>query len=358
MSRSGTLAPSLLTYGLTHALVDATCAAAVFSLLRIDQLGLRTFFGLVVLYDTLAFALQAPFGALLDRLHLMKLLAMAGCLLTAISLLCLRQPYLAIGLAGIGNALFHVGGGAFSLGLAPQKAAIPGLFVAPGALGLCLGTLLGQSAQAPVWPLGALLLAAIMAIALVGSTCPTVAPASRKLSVLPVILLLLLSIVIRSLVGLALSFSWKADLRLLLLLTTAVFCGKAAGGILGDRLGWLGTSLAGLALAAPLLAFGSGYPYLAIPGIFLFNLTMPVTLTAIADLLPGQAGFAFGLTTLALVTGAYPTFTAWQQPLGGRWATLALVAVSIAAVFFGLKLYFSICPDKSKDAGTGFGVIV
>ena len=84
---------------------------------------------------------------------------------------------------------------------------------------------------------------------------------------------------------------------------------------------------------------------------------MPVTLTAIADLLPGQAGFAFGLTTLALVTGAYPTFTAWQQPLGGRWATLALVAVSMVALFVGLKLYFGIRPDKNKSAGNGLGVV-
>jgi FSR family fosmidomycin resistance protein-like MFS transporter len=84
----------------------------------------------------------------------------------------------------------------------------------------------------------------------------------------------------------------------------------------------------------------------AILGIFLFNLTMPVTLAAIANMLPGRAGLAFGLTTLALIIGAYPTFTVWNSRLNGPWATLAFIIISIVALSLGLKLYAEIFSNR------------
>jgi FSR family fosmidomycin resistance protein-like MFS transporter len=345
---------NLSVYGSAHALVDAACAAAVSSLLQADQLGIRTFFNLVVLYDTAAFALQSPFGMLIDRWRMPKQFAIIGCLLTAASMIFLHMPYLAIGLAGIGNALFHAGGGVVSLNLIPEKAVIPGLFVAPGAIGICLGMLFGKGGHFITWPLALLLLVAGGLIALIGH--PEIGydtgPGLRSGRAVTydhaalIIILLLLSIAIRSLVGLALDFPWKLDIPLLLLLTLAVFSGKALGGIVGDRFGWLPTVVTGLVLSAPLLAFGAEYPYVAILGIFLFNLTMPVTLAAIANMLPGRAGLAFGLTTLALIIGAYPTFTVWNSHLNGPWATLAFIIISIAALSLGLKLYAEIFSNR------------
>jgi hypothetical protein len=42
--------------------------------------------------------------------------------------------------------------------------------------------------------------------------------------------------------------------------------------------------------------------------MFLFNFTMPITLVAISNTLPGRPGFSFGLTTLALIIGVIPTY--------------------------------------------------
>jgi hypothetical protein len=51
-------------------------------------------------------------------------------------------------------------------------------------------------------------------------------------------------------------------------------------------------------------------------GIFLFNMTMPITLVVISNTFQGRQGFAFGLTTLALIIGALPYYariTIWSD---------------------------------------------
>ena len=66
----------------------------------------------------------------------------------------------------MGNALFHVGGGSISLNLTPKKAFAPGIYVAPGAFGILLGTLLGKGGQFIAWPfiLGLIILSILMFI--------------------------------------------------------------------------------------------------------------------------------------------------------------------------------------------------
>jgi hypothetical protein len=59
--------------------------------------------------------------------------------------------------------------------------------------------------------------------------------------------------------------------------------------------------------ALPFLVWSAAYPAAAIPGLLLLNLTMPVTLAAVAKALPQHPGFAFGLTSLALLLGAIPS---------------------------------------------------
>jgi hypothetical protein len=120
-----------------------------------------------------------------------------------------------------------------------------------------------------------------------------------------------------------------------------VVLGKAAGGILGDRLGWTRVALSGLIVAAPLLVIFPDTPALAITGAFFFNLTMPITLTCLANMLPGYTGFAFGLTTLALITGALPTFTPLKDVTGQAGFLLAVILISLAALYAGLQLYFN-----------------
>ena len=153
------------------------------------------------------------------------------------------------------------------------------------------------------------------------------------------ILLLLITICIRSAVGLSTEFPWKSNITLLIMLTLSVALGKALGGFLADYFGWIKIAVGGLALSALLLFFGTQFPVSGIAGTFLFNLTMPVTLVAISNLLPGKPGFSFGLTTFALAAGALPGFFRYKNFLSGGPVILILILLSAVILFIGLRLY-------------------
>jgi hypothetical protein len=109
-----------------------------------------------------------------------------------------------------------------------------------------------------------------------------------------------------------------------------------------------------------LLAFSRGDLWLALPGLLLFQMTMPVTLAAILRALPSRPGFGFGLLCLALVAGTLPAY------LPGGWrpqglALLLLVFGSAAALYLALRLLLprsqprtvsSVAPTQESTAST------
>jgi MFS family permease len=339
---------NISVYSISHALIDATCAATLYAIAALDQTAPQDLFHLIVFYDVLAFATQPLFGLLADTFRLPVYTATLGTLLVAASTLCLQLPFLAALMAGIGNAMFHVGGGVISLNLAGGKATLPGIYVAPGALGLMIGTLIGKGGHFVAWPFILLLMASVVLILrLPRPETPTPRELPTDLRWFEtVILLLLVSIAIRGMVGLSLVLPWKSDPVWLLSLTGAVVLGKALGGILGDRFGWTAVAVSGLAVSAPLLTFFAHIPPIAIMGTFLFNLSMPITLICLVQMLPGKSGFAFGLTTLALIIGAWPTFTQLRVPMGHPAFVLTTILISIVALYAGLRLYAAHFGDR------------
>jgi hypothetical protein len=97
--------------------------------------------------------------------------------------------------------------------------------------------------------------------------------------------------------------------------------------------------VSGLVISAPLLTFFAQIPAIAILGIFLFNLSMPITLICLAQMLPGKSGFAFGLTALALIIGTWPMFTQLHVLTSQQMFILAAILISVAALYGGLQLY-------------------
>ncbi len=336
-----TILSNVAVYGAAHALVDAACVATLFASIALGSIELQNAALLVVFYDVLAFSTQPFFGLFVDKFKIPAYVAALGMLLVAIATLLLQLPLWAALITGIGNALFHVGGGVACLNLAGGKATLPGIYVAPGALGLTIGTLIGKGGHFVAWPFILLLLGAT---ALVLTIPKTQTPTPRRLPgdlkwFEAVILLLLVSVAIRSLVGMSLVLPWKSNVTLLMALTCAVVLGKALGGVLGDKFGWVAVALSGLVASIPLLTFFAHIPAIAILGVFLFNLSMPITLIGIAEMLPGKSGFAFGLTTLALIAGALPTFTQLRDVTGHPAFIFVAILISIAALYGGLRLY-------------------
>jgi MFS transporter, FSR family, fosmidomycin resistance protein len=333
---------NLTVYGLSHAAIDASCAAVAFSLLSLKSVTNEYFIQLVVIYNVIAFGSQTLFGLLVDKYRCPKLSAISGSIITASAVfVSFLSPLYAIILAGIGNALFHVGGGVISLNLSKNKALAPGIFVAPGALGLLIGTLYGKSRSFTAWPL--LIIIAILCALMYYTKYPEINyKTDEKINTNyfeSIIILLLMTIVARSVIGSVVVLPWKSDIFLLVTLTLGIVLGKAFGGIIGDKYGWQKVGVISLLISAPLLTFGAAIPDAAILGMFLFNFTMPITLVAISNTLPGRPGFSFGLTTLALIIGVFLTYTSADSFLSQSPSVLAIIISSTIILYCALFLY-------------------
>lgn len=314
-------------YAAAHFLVDLGCALLVLG--RVCPAADPA--AVILLYNLFAFAVQMPVGLLADRLGRSHLFASAGCLLVLLGWL-LPPGLWAAAAAGLGNAAFHVGGGLNILNESGRRAGPLGLFVSPGAFGIYLGGLLAFAA--PVWPVCLLLAAAAVILALCGRGTDNapLAPPKGEVRLWIGAACLLAVVILRSWLGLAGDLSWKADLGWMAV--SAVALGKTAGGYLADRFGVSRTALASLGLAA-LCFLGGSYPAAGLAALFLFNMSMPLTLLCMARLFPGMKGFSFGLLTFGLFLGFLPVYLGWG---GLEPAALAAgTALSLPLLLAGVR---------------------
>ncbi|NLO41376.1 MAG: MFS transporter [Ruminiclostridium sp.] len=329
----------LILYSLGHLLVDGACCLVVLSSTSGSDENTLNLALAIILYNTIAFGLQPFFGLLADKIGHTNFIACCGCILVGSSAAFMHAPFAAAVAAGLGNAMFHIGGGVYSLNIDRQRAAYAGVFVAPGTIGLFLGGLASQTLLFKPWfvivPM-ALTAIAVLPIPHLPCNIPTAAPKQNKnLTLLP-LLLLLLVIVLRSVVGSVGVYPWKSTNAIGLLMVMTIALGKAAGGVLSDWAGRRNTTVIALLLSAPLLAFCESGIVLSLAGLFLFNLTMAVTVTEIADHLQGYSGFAFGLTTLALIIGTYFIYFGWKEFFANQWITFICIILSVILMFFSI----------------------
>lgn len=94
----------------------------------------------MIIYNTVAFTFQCIAGLLADLLRRHERLAALGLALCAIAALLPLPGYAAAAVLGLGNCVFHVAGGTVTL-KGSANAGPLGVFVAPGTVGLALGTL-------------------------------------------------------------------------------------------------------------------------------------------------------------------------------------------------------------------------
>jgi MFS transporter, FSR family, fosmidomycin resistance protein len=340
------LVPALL--GVAHAIVDASTVTAVMRASHAGPVTPQLAFAVVLGYDVIAFGSQVVFGWLTDRYSTPKLAMLAGLALTLAALgLYPVNPLATMICAGLGNALFHLGAGASVLRGGLDRAAPAGIYVAPGALGLGFGLYYGSRQQTgSMWPLLLLVVVALLLVARYrglgarrgldlafasGLHQPKIRYAYLAVS------LLLVSIAVRSLVGLSAARGYARTELLVLGIPLAAFLGKSLGGYLADRLGWIETSVVALLLSIPPIVFAAPALWLLV-GLFVFQMTMPVTLTAVARLLPHRLATAFGWTCLALIIGALPTMLPGGSPLCARPLLGLWIAIGTLSVYAGLRL--------------------
>jgi len=316
-----------LVLGLAHGVADGAAGLLLGMLgqrMPLEQVAL-----LVLAYNVLAFGGQPLAGLLADRTGKPRAAALAGLALLGVALVGFAgQPQLAVALAGLGSAAFHIGGGALALCATRGRAAGPGLFAAPGVIGLAVGGALAAAGYPAIWPFFALL--GVLAIAIARLELPVLPYISKtedgrrktKDDVDPssfvlrpsssvdfeghdfVMLVLLAAIALRSAVWSSLQFLFEGRYELLIAMAVAAALGKILGGVLADRVGWRRWTLGALALAAPLLAIGGQSLIALLAGVALLQSATPAALAAMARLLPRYPATAAGLALgLAIALG-------------------------------------------------------
>ncbi len=343
----------LSLYAFTHACVDFACAYLV-----LDQVySIRQNILALILYNFFAFAGQMPIGILADKFNRNALLAALGCILIllAYGLGLLGEAGLmsASIVAGIGNALFHMGGGIDVLNASGKKSGPLGIFVSPGAFGLFVGTTWGLNHFGSAWiPCGFMLLCALGIIAFQYKVYHCGKSQNEMLSfdlALPAklgdkarfwgvlsIASLFIVVTLRSYVGLTTHFDWKSQGYFAIILTLALVLGKALGGVLSDRFGMRIVACISLILAACLYLVPES-PFCGIGAVFLFNMTMPMTLWALSQIFHHARGFAFGTLTMALFVG-FAITVAHPEPLISTGVGTAVASVaSLVLLLLGLR---------------------
>lgn len=338
------------THSIMHAVVDFGCASLVMGMARKAGLDLPATAAAIILYDFCAFALQFPVGILTDRINRNSLIAAIGCALVALGFVFRPWAFAACTIAGIGNALYHVGSGVDVLNLSDRKAAMSGIFVSTGDVGLFLGMNadrlpFGQTATVILLLVSTVILAGLYVLVKYRYRIEN-APCKRLIK--PVVLserqkrilfCMMVTVYFRSCFGVCMSFSWRSTFTGGLIAASAIMLGKMLGGIIGDRLGWMKTSVSSLLIAAALFVFANQSMAVGLAALVLFNMTMPITLCVTVDLFRTRKGVAFGLTSAMLFFGLLPAFDRIGAVLKKTPSIVAAVIASAVLLTIGLMEY-------------------
>ena len=334
-------------YSLIHCIVDMSCAMLIAGIITPASTGTTGLLISIFLYNLFAFAFQLPFGIIADKLNKNALVSAIGCLFIIVAYFVSSFGILACIIAGIGNALFHIGGGIDVLNISDKKATLPGIYVATGAMGLYIGSncvylgidkfyfiaiILAISAISLFW-----LYKLVKEKYIINNEEPEFKDISSKEQI--IMYCILITICIRGYLGLILNFKWKSNFFIGLIVVSAVVLGKILGGIIGDKFGWKKTSTVSLVISAILFIFAFDSMICGIIAILLFNMTMPITLTALSNMFYKNKGMAFGMTTLALFIGAVPVLLGYREFLFDKISLFIITIISAAVLYFGLNKY-------------------
>lgn len=339
------LARVTAAYAASHLVVDLACITTVMGLVAPALAGSSPYahYLAVVAYDMIAFCMQLPLGAALDAAGPARWrpAAMASFALVAVGVLASRVPGVPATCASVlsvalGNALFHCAGGEEVLLGSDGRAAPSGAFISTGAVGVFVGGLVSFHGWSPVVPmLVALLVACAAAVWSLGPSGGEAALAwSLDARGWAAVALLAATVALRSYAGTAMSYPWKAEAGLAVAAVAMVVAGKAAGGLVSDRFGPLAAALVSLGGSAPLFLASWDVVGAGLLATLLFNLTMAITLSELARLLPRARGMAFGIASFSLALGALPALLGLR--VGGPGVLCALSLASLCLLVAGL----------------------
>ena len=311
-----------------HLLVDGICACGIMMMSRHILSDIEAY-GIIVLYDVLAFGTQPLTGRWVDAngaspggLKLAMALLTGGSLISTLSdLLTILIAAAGATLLGMGNSIFHVYGGKYVAVVSHNDIRAMGVFVSTGTVGLAIG--LGFSSPT----LLAMLVLAFLALSFLhlrnayrqnATTHLGPSPINTGLKLtstqvpysIPILYLSCLMLVVtgRAFIGesipsLRTSPSSISAPWVMVMVSVIVMAGKAAGGFLSKWWGVRNVFCVSLLLSAAVFLMYPWHDAFVVITIFLINLSMPCTLYLATKAVPGREGWTFGLLAMALLPG-------------------------------------------------------
>lgn len=353
---------NLSMYTIMHFIVDLSCIFFLTGMVFMQFPRYEQWVQAAIIYNMFAFALPMVLGFFADLFGKNALVSCLGCLLILLTYLLLPSPWVSVTMIGVGNGLFHIGGGRQVLqdadaAVTKRKQRIhyapSGIFIASGAMGVYLGRKMANAFRM-LYFTGLWIVLAVCVLMLLycafrqWSTYISSKPSGQKIfpKMLLTSLLIFLVVIIRSYYGFLTTYSWNNTFLIGLIFTLCIVTGKFAGGIAADRIGVKLTSVISLAGAGVLAFFAENSPVIGCISILCFNMTMPITLALLADLWKELPGFAFGVLMMALFLGTLPS-----QLWNVSWMSSPAGMFGLCMISLVLLLGAEFCMEGSRCSG-------
>ena len=330
-------------YSLSHFIVDFVCSIFILGNLPYIANSNNELIVAIIIYNFFAFAFQVPLGYILDKFTIYNYISILGISLIGLCyLINYNNVFILATIVGIGNALFHLEGGINTYSLSNGKAFLNGLFVAPGALGIFLGTVFHDTLVLTYLPIFLIFVSIFLLFFTQRKEVAEKIQKSQKYlfnktSMVLIVILIGLSIIVRSIGGSAIIYTWKNSFILGLIYTVSIIVGKVLGGLLADNFGLLKVALISLAFSAICLILGYNIHLLAYVGILLFNIPMSITLTILENTLSKKIACAVGLNTLFLFIGFLICLI--NITINNNLILIVSIMIAMLSIYFSCKLY-------------------
>ena len=262
----------------------------------------------ISVYNILAFGGQYPVAILMERLNDTKKIIVFSYILnvTAVAIF-LFVPTVAIILAGIASAIYHVAGG--TVCAENNKAVNIGLFAAPGVAGLIAGGFLAWknfNIIPFILPIAVAFLFVLLKIKsfnqVVEKNVSSNQVQKHVIDRHDIIMILLLMIIsLRSVTWNVFQLIYENNYEWLVAIAIAAVIGKIAGGWLADKIGWRLYTLSSAIIATPLLTFFKKELVLFCIGVGLLQSGIPATTSLLIHSLKGKTSKGIALSFGAAV---------------------------------------------------------
>ena len=302
----------------------------------------------VIMYNFFAFAFQVPMGFVMDKLKAYKYVGIIGfCLIGICYILGFGNAIILSSIVGIGNGLFHLEGGVNAFSNSKGKAFLNGLFVAPGSIGIFLGTAFHNELASSFLPIALIFLAIFLLLFVQRDEPAYLLEEQEKIKktgslfkmhdIVSISALIGVSIVVRSIGGSAIQYGWKTGLVIGIIYTVLVMLGKAFGGLIGDKLDLKKVASVALGLSCISLMLGFKVPFFGYIGIFLFNVPMAITLIILEKCNIKHLATMVGLNTFFLFIGYLICLIPYT--LNNYAVLIVSIILAIISIWFAFRKY-------------------